>query len=95
MLFQTTEVPAEEQESLPTMEAIAHLSPAHRRYFLDWSRMLRLEWEETRQRSRGSGTVSDIWCVDPRVRQAQGSCLSHLQVCLFIPLCPSESIILM
>ena len=50
--------------------------------------MLRLEWEETQSRSRA---LSDIWCVDPLVRQARGSCLSHLQVEASLPSqCPSE-----
>lgn len=39
--------------------------------------MLRLEWEENLSRSR---SISDIWCVDPSDREAQGQCLSFLQV---------------
>lgn len=61
----------------PPYDAAAHLSPSHRKYFLEWSRMLRIEWEESQQRNRG---VSRIWCVDPKIREAQGSCLSFLKV---------------
>lgn len=59
------------------MERISHLSSAHQQYFLQWSRMLRIEWEESSFRSR---SISDIWCLDPLDREAQGRCFSHLQV---------------
>jgi len=59
------------------MESISHLSSAHQQYFLQWSRMLRLEWEESTSRSR---SISDIWCLDPLDREAHGRCYSYLQV---------------
>jgi len=62
------------------LESVAHLSESHREYFIQWSRMLRLEWEETIVRSR---SLSSIWCIDPRVREEQGHCISHMKVCKF------------
>lgn len=41
--------------------------------------MLRLEFEESQARSR---SISDIWCIDPLDREAQGYCISFLQVLL-------------
>lgn len=43
--------------------------------------MLRLEWQENQTRSR---SVSDIWCIDPCAREAQGYCLSYLKVKFFL-----------
>ena len=39
--------------------------------------MLRLEWDESSNRSR---SISEIWCIDPNDRESQGHCLSYLQV---------------
>ena len=58
-------------------DALKHLSQPHQQYFLKWSLMLRLEYEESVLRKR---SLSDIWCVDPRIREASGTCLSHLLV---------------
>ena len=64
------------------LESVAHLSSEHQNYFIHWSKMLRLESEESRNRSR---SMSDIWCMDPVDREAQGNCISFLQVFLFSP----------
>ncbi len=47
-----------------------------------WSLMLRLEWEEGGGGGRKRG-LSDIWCLDPTTRQANGTCLGHLRVAQF------------
>lgn len=68
-------------ETTPSMplplESVEHLTSAHQNYFLHWSKMLRLEFEESQARSR---SISDIWCIDPLDREAQGYCISFLQV---------------
>jgi hypothetical protein len=63
------------------LESVAHLSSAYQDYFLHWSKMLRLESEESQHRSR---SISDIWCIDPVDREAQGNCISFLKVFLLI-----------
>lgn len=60
-------------------DTVGHLTALHQNYFLEWSKMLRLEEEESKTRSR---SISDIWSFDPLDREAQGTCLSHLQVSL-------------
>ncbi len=68
---------AEEGPNIQNPEWIAHLSPSHQSYFLNWSKMLRFEWEEDRKKFR---PLSEIWNIGPRQREAAGYCLSYLQV---------------
>jgi DNA replication ATP-dependent helicase Dna2 len=58
-------------------DALKHLSQPHQQYFLQWSLMLRLEYEESVLRKRN---LSDIWTMEPRIREASGTCLSNLKV---------------
>ena len=55
----------------------SHLTPADRKYFTNWSLMLRLEWEQSKAMDR---PLSDIWCLRPAERQQQGHCLARLVV---------------
>lgn len=77
-IYQVAENAEKDIASSPSLpDAISHLSTSHLNYFLEWSKMLRLEWGESHSRSR---SISDIWCVDPSDREAQGYCYSYLQV---------------
>jgi hypothetical protein len=56
--------------------ATAHLSSNHLAFFHNWSKMLLFESET----SKKEYSMSDIWCIGAKEREAKGQCLSNMKV---------------